>query len=340
MKQRVKPWGAIEWLLPKLGENKWHFIAASSFEDRCSAAIEWMHINNQKISSATLMHIDNPPSAHWDRCQEKLEKNRRVLQSYLDSGGIKPSKIQTGLITPPALAVLGQGALSVNSDSVILDISTMPKRLFLLALKILLENSEVKNLLVTYSHAQSYPEATLCEEAMPPVSLQGYARTKHLNPNSNSPKRLVMGVGYVALNMSDFFELAKGKKTIDFLFPFPPASPAFRRNWKLLSLLMPDELRDPSRSVLHRVNGMDAFRVYEQLTSWGQYDELNLLPLGPKPHVLGMAMAYLRLGGTAELIYAQPRVYSPDYSIGILRDENEHPKVTAYCLKKDGEQLF
>jgi hypothetical protein len=65
-----------------------------------------------------------------------------------------------------------------------------------------------------------------------------------------------------------------------------------------------------------------------------------MLPLGPKPHSLGMAMAHLRLAGHAELIYAQPQAYRPDYSLGIPFDQLGMPDLFAYYLKRDGKELF
>ncbi|MPM12853.1 hypothetical protein SDC9_59207 [bioreactor metagenome] len=101
---------------------------------------------------------------------------------------------------------------------------------------------------------------------------------------------------------------------------------------------MPEDM--PRDTEIHRIDGMDAFEVCERLEVYGEDFDLNLVPLGPKPHALGMAMAYMKLGGRAEIIYAQPRAYVSNYSVGISRQENGHPDIVGYCLKWRGRQTF
>jgi hypothetical protein len=328
---RLKPWGSIGWILDKIGAKNWHLIASSSFEDRCLGLPTWLVNKGITPSSATVFQIENPPSDFWRDGQPLVLQNLASLQALLQKCRLHVS--QVGLnddLTPGTDAELLAGA---QTGAIMLDITTLPKRYFLFAIKRLMNSAKVKDLVVTYCRAVKYPEIALCKDALPPSYLPGYARVEE----SDRPARLVVGVGYVALSVEDILERAKHRR-LDYVFPFPPASPAFRRNWMLLARLIPIEF--PRTTQVHRIDGMDAFEVFERTLAWGTGANLDMLPLGPKPHALGMAMACLRLEGFAELMYAQPQAYRSDYSSGIALDRDGAPEIYAYCLKRDGKWLF
>lgn len=327
----LKPWGPINWLLPRIKINDWHLITSSSFEDRCLALVEWMQSRNQPISSSVLLRIANPPSEHWTKAAPIVDQNFNTLAERL--AGPQHLVINADLLGQLGSLMPIDSLNHEQSESVILDISTLPKRFFLFALKLLLNSTKVQNLVVTYARADRYPESALCEDALPPTALPAFGRIQSI---SGLPG-MIVGVGYMPLSVEELLDKAKHSK-LDFIFPFPPASPAFRRNWALLSMLMPDDF--PRSTEIHRIHGMDAFEVFERVFAWGKGRDLDLVPLGPKPHTLGMAMAYMRLDGRAELIYSQPQVYRHDYSSGIARDEDGHAIIYAYCLKYKGKQLF
>jgi hypothetical protein len=327
----MKPWGPIEWLLPKIKVRDWHVITSSSFEDRCVALVEWMSGKNAVISTAVLVRITNPSTEFWTDGAPLVEKNFALLQKNLET--IRHQTVDAALLDQPGSRMQPAVLNPESHQSVILDITTLPKRFFLFALKQLLNSPAIKNLVVTYARALEYPEAALCEDALPPAAFQAFGRVSSI---SEKP-RMVVGVGYMPLSVEDLVAQAKLAK-LDFIFPFPPASPAFRRNWDLLAMLMPQDF--PHNTEIHRVHGMDAFEVYERVRAWGSTRALDLVPLGPKPHALGMALAHMRLDGNAEIMYSQPQSYNPNYSKGIARGEHGEPHIYAYCLKKDGRQLF
>jgi hypothetical protein len=328
---RLRPWGPIRWLFEKVEHKKWHAILSLSFEERCLSLPLWLDRANHQITSACVLRIENPPSKLWSEAKPKIETHSTQLLALLAKSNL--SIFHTELVSHPPAQFDQELINNATQSAVILDITTMPKRFFLFALKRLLSNTKVKDLVVTYGRAKTYPELALCEDALPPSALPGFGRIE----TEQSTSRLIVGVGYVALSVEDLLEKAKHQK-LDYLFPFPPASPAFRRNWSLLSRLIPADF--PRTTEIHRIHGMDAFEVFEKTLAWGQNYSLDMLPLGPKPHSLGMAMAHLRLAGHAELIYAQPQAYRPDYSLGIQVDERGMPDLFAYYLKRDGKQLF
>ncbi len=328
---KLHPWGDLGWLLDKSETNSWHLITSASFEERCTSVTQWLRSMNVKIHSSVLLKIENPTSEHWDLGSVLVQDHFQFLVNTLQ--GPAHSIVEISLLSQPGQRLLPSVLNPDGFESVMLDITTMPKRFFMFAFKQLMNSSSVKNLVVTYGHAREYPETALCMNALPPAALQGYGRVE--NPERAS--RMIVGVGYMPLSIEELLEQAKQTK-LDFLFPFPPASPAFRRNWALLSMLMPSDI--PRSTEIHRVHSMDAFEVSSRVQAWGAHANLDLVPLGPKPHALGMAMAHLRLNGTAEVTYSQPQAYSPYYSKGILRDKLGRPSVTGYFLKRQGRVLY
>lgn len=327
----LKPWGLIDWLMSRISVESWHVVTSSSFEERCCALALWSLTKKDFVKSSTIFRLENPPSDLWTEALPYVDKNFELLRGQWI--GSSHNVVKANLLGQLGSAVRSDILNPDNHDSVVLDITTFPKRYFLFALKQLLNSDSVKNLVITYSRANEYPESTLCESALPPTALQGYGRVAEAREKA----RMIVGVGYMPLSVEDLVEQAKHVK-LDFIFPFPPASPAYRRNWALLSMLMPQDI--PRNTEIHRVHGMDAFEVCERVRGWGINRDLDLLPLGPKPHALGMAMAHLRLDGHAELIYSQPQAYRYNYSKGIAMDENGKPQILAYCLKLGGKQLF
>lgn len=328
MPASFKPWGRAEWLLPRTGIEKWHLIASASFEDRCLAVPEWLQVRGL-AATVSLLSISNPPSEHWRKASPLVSANANALSQRF---GPTLNRMNVDLMDSPSNALPLTEMLAGAKESVILDITTIPKKFFVFALKRLLSEVSVRNLLVTYTGAGGYPEGALCEDALPPAALQGYGRIEEAVRS-----RMIVDVGYMPLSVEDLLDTAKHSK-LDFIFPFPPASPAYRRNWALLSMLMPDEI--PRSTEVHRIHGMDAFEVFQRVKSWGAGNDLDLVPLGPKPHTLGLAMACLRLDGRAELIYSQPRTYHHAYSRGVAKDQAGQPILYAYCLKYGGRQLF
>lgn len=321
----------MSWLFPKIEGADWHAIVCASFEDRCTSLAEWLSTGQASVRSASVFRIENPASKQWTEATPLVADRLLLLQNHL--GATPYIRFDVNLWDSPIAAMTSASLVPDGVESVLLDMSTMPKRFFLYAFKRLMENSAIKNLVVAYSRPESYPEVVLCENALPPSSLPGFAREEA----SHEDQRIVVSVGFVALSVDELFEQARRSK-LDFLFPFPSTVPAFRRNWALFSKLVPSEL--PKSTQIHQVDGLDAFEVFWRLMAWGKHFDLDLLPLGPKPHALGMAMAALRLNGTAQLIYGQPQAYNPKYSVGISRDAEGRPVVLGYCVKRAGRPLF
>jgi hypothetical protein len=220
--------------------------------------------------------------------------------------------------------------IAASNTSIVLDISTLPKRTFLFLIKKLVAAENVEDLIVCYTCAKSYMEGQLTDDIEPPAALPGFAR----EISNESSSTVIVSVGYMGFNLGELLEQAKGK-SLKFLFPFPPGSPSFRRNWNLLHRLTNPDLAIDTE--IRRVHALDMFAAYDWLTSLnvdGSY-QVDLIPLGPKPHALAMGLAHLKFGSQSEVIYSQPRAYNPKYSQGIKTNHEGEADIQAYCLKRN-----
>ena len=60
-----------------------------------------------------------------------------------------------------------------EQKSVLLDLTSLPKRVALFILRLLVENKNVSNLIVCYTGAEGYTEDTLAYDMKPPSALPG-----------------------------------------------------------------------------------------------------------------------------------------------------------------------
>ncbi len=289
----------------------------------------WASAKKMAWKNNILLRIDDAPSKHSAEVEHLTDIREADIRRLLPVDGYHRADLMCG-VSEWSKAV----APVVHDGSVILDITSLPKRVFMFLLKAFLDNAQVRDLVLTYARPAAYPEGLLAEEGLTPAFLPGYAR----EDDHTSESTLVVGVGYVAFNLEELLEQRHGK-VIKFLMPFPPGSPATRRNWRLLKSLHPASNLE---TVIRRINGLDTFEAYRWICSTGLMTSgsFDMVPLGPKPHAVAMALAHRALGARAQVTYAQPTVYRPDYSEGIAKTATGSLDISAYCLRREGVDLF
>lgn len=325
----MHPWGHIDWILPRIGKKKWQAVVCPSFEPRCIAVPEWAS-NHDFDGPHYAIKVDDPPNKHTNDIDRLTDIHEAKIRALLGKDVISlQSELLTGQDEWNSLAT----SVAKPGASLLLDISAMPKRMFLFLVKRLMASQNVQDLVVCYTRPSMYKEGGLVDNAEPPAALPGFARVSSKEIDST----VVVSVGYMAFNLSDLLEQSRGK-SLKFLFPFPPASPSIRRNWNLLNKLAPDIAM---QTEIQRIHAMDMFAALEWIISI--HSELSgaidMIPLGPKPHALAMALAHKNIGESAELIYSQPREYHPMYSSGINKTTDGSPDITAYCLRRDYKDI-
>ncbi|WP_266160393.1 hypothetical protein [Dyella silvatica] len=286
---------------------------------------EWFAAQKMKMNRAAIFRVADPPNRFTEEIEGLTDDREKRISQALPRAEVIRSEL---------LAEVGSWNDAINHalpncQSVILDVTALPKRVFLFLLARLLAKETLKDLIVCYARAGTYPEGPLCQDFNPIEAIPSYSRI-----SSKKAETLVVGVGYVGFDIDELIKQVQPPH-LNFLFPFPPGSPAARRNWGLLRKLIPSGLASP---IIQRIHAMDMFAAYDWLCSLGgDVDNcVDMIALGPKPHSIAMGMAYRKLGDNAQILYAQPRTYRPDYSVGIGRNVNGEVEIFAYCLRRNG----
>lgn len=333
----VHPWGKVEWLFDKLDRKKWVTIASNSFEDRCLALplkLKEMDI----VDKVYCIDVKSPNGRFDDKINELKYENKKVFKSTFLN---RVTFFENQLMAQPNVWNDIAREVAYNTDSIVIDITTLPKRVFFFIIKKLMKEAGIKNIIACYTRAESYKEGKLTEDAEPPSALPGFARTSSENRGS----LVVVSVGYMSFNLNDYLEQGN-VKAVKYLFPFPPGSPSFRRNWHLLHKIAHTSGVSTKEENIKRVHAMDMFSALEWLKEIraGSVESkglnMDMIPLGPKTHSLAMALNYLDNEDYSEVVYSQPRLYYPNYSKGIMVDDNKNHEIYAYCLKVGGVQQF
>lgn len=323
----MEPWGKLSWLIEKIGPKDWSLLSSISFEPRCTAVPEWYARKfPSELGKMRFIHIRDVQSEYSDRAEQLTSENFQRLQKSVNSS-LSPAHVMEILESPSNMSLVLERFLE-NTESVILDVSTLPKRFFLFYIKQILRKSNIKDFVVCYSQPKQYKEGSLAEHALPPSPLPGFTR----EAGDGQRRILVLGVGYAGFDINELMESTRGPE-LKVLLPFPPGSPSFRRTWNLVSRLLPESSAVPE---LKRMHSMDMFAVLAWLKSLNTAEDvdIDMVPLGPKPHAIAMALAYLGMQ-RGSVIYAQPQVYRPDYSSGVLLDRESNPSIYGYCLRRD-----
>ena len=325
----MKPWGHIDWLLPYYHQRSWHLICSASFEERSTTLPKYLG-RKGFISNSTIIRIDDPPNEDISRIKDLTDESELIIANIFSNHKI----IKADLMAAPSTWDNLLTEICSEQKSILLDVTSLPKRVALFILRQLVESKNVSNLIVCYTGAEGYTEDTLAYDMKPPSALPGFGKIESETENNV----VVISVGYSTFNLGDLLEQEKSTD-VHFLVPFPPASPSFRRNWKFLEKLVADAAS--TKQEIKRIHANDMFQVYEWLVghSWNNRG-ITMLPLGPKPHSIAMALAQIKFRGWGELVYPQPQRYNPDYSFGTRLLDNGRPDILAYGLRRDGKDVL
>lgn len=303
-------------------------IGCLSPEERCVAVLSEL---NGRISSSLFYKIIDPQSRFSERSGQLISENESRIKSKRVPNNII---LQCDLLVRYGKFVDDLNKfIDTSSGKIIIDISSLPKRFFFPVIRRCLQSDKITDLLVTYTIPAKYCEGPLAEDPddvlpLPLFDDQGL---------DNSPTRFAfIGIGFLTLRLT---ELLKDypDTSLRLFFPFPPGPPHFQRNLKILHEIM-QTIQTPSPNII-RVNAYDTSDCFDyicQTTNNGQRKAI-MAPFGPKPISLAMCI-YATLTNSA-VYYSQPRVYNPEYCIGIKRTV-DIPEIHTYCLRINGVNFY
>jgi hypothetical protein len=219
------------------------------------------------------------------------------------------------------------------ATSVVLDITSFPKRFFFPILRTLADkNSNVRNLLVTYTSPASYApdDEPLYEDIETWRVLPGFGGTGTIGA------QWVVSVGFLVESLRMYVGSDPNAK-MKLLIPFPAPLSSLRRTWESVANLERDH--NDGRFEKFRVESLDMSAAFDRIRQLAGNPEkpLAFAPFGPKP--TSAAMCLYAMQRDSSVHYAQPTVYHPEYSLGI-RGNDSAAAVSAYWIKHEGENLY
>ncbi len=327
---KYRPWGPVDWALSLSSQKHWHFVGVIGTEKR--SLTSWEHMKSLgALGSEQFAEIHDVDSEKYRaRTWGALEARRnRFSHAGGNVGLVKNMPLMAELFIVNEFAHMAETA----STSVVLDITSFPKRFFFLILRMLADSPTVKNLLVTYTSPASY--APDDEPLFEDIETE-WRTLPGFGGDSESEQLWVVSVGFMVESLRKHIGDNASKK-MKLLIPFPAPLAALRRTWESVANLERDH--NDRRFEKYRVDTLDmssAFNRIKQLA--GKPDQcVAFAPFGPKP--TSAAICLFAMQRNSSVHYTQPTVYHPEYSRGI-RDGDPSSAVNAYWIKHEGENLY
>ena len=224
-----------------------------------------------------------------------------------------------------------------EGQSVILDITSMPKRFFYYYLKSLLLDPSVKDLMVTYC-AGKYGNAALSTNHEDWDVLPTFRGGGGRSAEERARSRLVVNVGFMPGGLQEHLRDDDSEQDLFLLLPFPARVSSTRRVWKSAMEIHSDWHGDSSSIHVHRIGPDDLSGAFDLICRISNENPLSLAPFGPKPISAAMCI-FASLTGSP-VYYAQPKWYLPTYTLGPDTDQAGKPKISAYWIKHWGVNLY
>lgn len=330
-----RPWGPLDWLLPRLGARDWSLLGVLGTECRGAATLEMM--STLPLARRRFLHIHDPaptPRAMFEARYAEMKATMQALGAV--SGEFRDVELMADIdmIRDELTNFLGAA-----SQHVVLDITSMPKWWFFPLIRMLLDDQRIETLLVTYAIAEKYGKHLSSDPAaLAPLP------TFSEPPDRRTNQELVVGIGFAPLSLRELY--AADAEKIRYLFPFPPGPPNFMRNWEFLRVLETEienrGIQEEDRFFVHMYDCPSVFDALRQFTDDGKRTTA-LAPFGPKTLSLAMCVFALAAGRAARppvhVYYTQPRRYALDYTTGTSRIDGI-PQIKGYCLRLNGVDTY
>lgn len=331
-----RPWGHIDWLITRLGEEGWSLLACNGTEERSAGFA--CHFGRRRFGYARIVSIRDPEPLSQAAFDARLAERR---SNFLDAG-FSESEIKDAPLLESLEQIRGHidALVDAGARRLIVDITSFPKRWFFALLQAALENDRLSDVVATYTSSTDYAEL-LSSNIGPLRALPGFyaedGRTEHGS--------IIVGIGFDPSPLVPLLQDHQARK-IRLIFPFPPGPPGHRRNWMFVkqieSLTESEEIDPPDRVHIHMYDCPQVFDALAEMTRGGN-DTSALAPYGPKTVSLAMCLFSLAASRHGKprvpIFYAQPKRYALDYTTGIARCGNV-AEVTGYCLRVGGQNLY
>lgn len=321
----------MPWVIDKLEDRNWDFLGCLSTEDRCLGAQQC--IPSYQLRTVSYIEVIDPPESEY---LHTANEKRNKLRSKVETLWHRPQIVEMGLHDPSGLLKRQIDKLLESvEESLILDISSFPKRYFFPILKFILKSPKIQNLLVSYTIPEKYYKGRLAENPMDWDYLPTYQSASY--PEEKT-EHAIVGVGFLPFTLPGLLKQDYGNVKVSLIFPFPPGPPNYQRTWDFVRQIEASCPLEDDRQII-RVDVLDMPGCYKHICNLTEDGKQRAIfaPYGPKPHSLSMCLFAIK--HELDVYYTQPRYYHPDYSSGIKQLDG-FPETYAYCVKLNGTCFY
>jgi hypothetical protein len=195
--QVYRPWGLMSWINDRLPGISWDFLGCLGTEERSLACYIQMH-GLDKVKTSLMVIVNDPPSDYTKLINNLLFYQKRQL---IDKTAIIENDIKVLALfaTTDEILKLTDSFITRSKGSVLLDISSFPKRIFFPLVKFLVRSDVISNLLVTYTVPATYSKEALAE------SPDTWSAIPAFGPVSSGKKVeiVLVGVGFIPFGLPD-----------------------------------------------------------------------------------------------------------------------------------------
>jgi len=326
---KYRPWGLLDWALDLSEQKEWFFIGTLGTEVRSLAAWKGLLARASKFEYK-ILEIHDRPSRFTIAANKLLEVRNK---EFVDNGG-QTNHIIKGLgLLDEYYKVDELSVMFANSgESVILDITSLPKRYFFPILRRLVKNTKIQNLVITYTLPEDYAkDGPLSEGAGNWTHIPGFLPT-----STGKSEFLIAGAGFATQNLQNHVKSIT-RNDVKLLIPFPATLDATRQAWQAIYQLQGEQ--SAKKFSNFRVPANDISSAFDRIISLNRNTvaDAAFAPFGPKP--ISAAMCIFASARGSAVYYPQPIAYNPNYSTGIAKCEGKDA-IYAYWIRHHGKMLY
>ena len=210
---KYRPWGALFRALNLCSKRNWGFVGTLATEDRSLCA--WKQMKASSLIKEEIFLKINPINSS----KYSVETNQRLNSKFSEFCGLhggKDSIFEYELMSELYLIKSLLDRIKNLSESVVLDISSMPKRFYFLILRDLINNPNVQDVLLTYTSPESYTKEPLYEDIDVWKNLPGFGGNI-----STQKENLIVSIGFLVESLKNYLTTASGLGKVSVMFPFP-----------------------------------------------------------------------------------------------------------------------
>lgn len=329
---KLRPWGLLSWVIERISKRNWSMLGCLATEERCIPALNEMN-KRGLLNSVKFFEVVDPPSGHSIKSEQRRDDRRSEFIAIRSN----ESEIEEHELLESAHDIVTsvKDFCENATESVILDISSFPKRFFFPIVRQLLQSSSINNLIVTYTVPEQYHTGDLAENPGDWHHLPLFMPEVHPDP---SVDLAIVGIGFLPFGLPELLKGSYSDVKVKLLFPFPPGPPNYQRTWEFVRKIEKSYPLSLSGQQINRVNAVDVCDVFNHILSLTALGEKVIFaPYGPKP--LSLAMCIYASKTKSPVYYTQPKQYHPEYCTGVktVRGSSE---TYAYCLRLNGNDFY